>query len=127
MKRTILFVTPIFISIFLLSFSGKNQAQTKPPALLKTLVIDAGHGGIDPGARGNFSTEADVSLDVALKFGKALEKEFPDLKIVYTRTSDVMAGNKKNLQALRNGMSNWVLLIMEHSGTRCLFMIPLLD
>jgi N-acetylmuramoyl-L-alanine amidase len=37
-----------------------------------------------------------VSLDVALKFGKALEKEFPDLKIVYTRTSDVMAGNKKN-------------------------------
>ncbi|HEY6505712.1 MAG TPA: N-acetylmuramoyl-L-alanine amidase, partial [Chitinophagaceae bacterium] len=43
-----------------------------------------------------FSTEADVSLAVALKFGKALEREFPDLKIVYTRTSDVMAGNKRN-------------------------------
>ncbi len=84
-----------FISVFLLSFSGKNQAQTKPAALLKTLIIDPGHGGIDPGAKGSFSTEADVSLEVALKFGKALEKEFPDLKIVYTRTTD-MPGNKKN-------------------------------
>jgi N-acetylmuramoyl-L-alanine amidase len=96
MKRTILFVTPIFLSFLLLSFSAENQQQSRPPALLKTLVIDAGHGGIDPGARGKFSTEADVSLSVALKFGKALEKEFPDLKIVYTRTEDIMAGNKKN-------------------------------
>ncbi|HKZ67939.1 MAG TPA: N-acetylmuramoyl-L-alanine amidase [Chitinophagaceae bacterium] len=95
MKRTILFVVPICISILLLSFSGKNQEQSKP-ALLRTLIIDPGHGGIDPGARGSFSTEANVSLEVALKFGKALEKEFPDLKIIYTRTSDVMAGNKKN-------------------------------
>jgi N-acetylmuramoyl-L-alanine amidase len=96
MKRTILFVTPIFISVFLLSFSGKNQAQTKPAALLKTLIIDPGHGGFDAGTKGSFSTEADVSLEVALKFGKALEKEFPDLKIVYTRTEDIAPGNKKN-------------------------------
>lgn len=95
MKRTILFVIQVCISILLLSFTGKNQEQSRPP-LLRTLIIDAGHGGIDPGARGNFSTEADVSLSVALKFGKALEEEFPDLKIVYTRTTDVMAGNKKN-------------------------------
>ena len=95
MKRTILFVTPVFISILLLSFSGKNQEQ-KRPALLKTLIIDAGHGGFDAGTKGSFSTEADVSLDVALKFGKALEKEFPDLKIVYTRKDDVAPGNKKN-------------------------------
>ncbi len=95
MKRTILFSLPIFISLLLFSFAGNNQEQSRP-SLIRTLIIDAGHGGIDPGARGNFSTEADVSLDVALKFGKALENEFPDLKIVYTRTSDVMAGNKKN-------------------------------
>ena len=94
MKRTILFVIPVFISLLLLSFSGKNQAQQKP-ALLRTLIIDPGHGGIDPGARGSYSTEAEVSLAVSLKFGKALQKEFPDLKIVYTRTSDVMPGNKR--------------------------------
>mgnify|MGYP001310898367 CR=1 FL=1 len=94
MKRTFLLVVPVAISILLLSFSGKNQEQQKP-ALLRTLIIDPGHGGIDPGARGKYSTEAQVSLDVALKFGKALEKEFPDLKIVYTRTTDVMPGNKR--------------------------------
>jgi N-acetylmuramoyl-L-alanine amidase len=95
MKRTLLFVVPIIASLLLLSFSGKNQAPSKP-ALLRTLIIDPGHGGIDPGARGTHSNEADVSLEVALKFGKALEKEFPDLKIVYTRKTDVMPGNKRS-------------------------------
>lgn len=95
MKRTLLVFAALSFSIFLFSFSDTN-GPALPKATVKTLIIDAGHGGIDPGARGMFSTEADVSLAVALKFGKALEKEFPDLKIVYTRTSDVMAGNKKN-------------------------------
>jgi len=95
MKRTLLFIIPVCISILLLSFS-KNQKQQSRPPLLRTLIIDPGHGGFDAGTRGSFSTEADVSLDVALKFGKVLEKEFPDMKIVYTRTGDVAPGNKKN-------------------------------
>lgn len=93
MKRIILFFSVAFLSIPLLSFINKNDAP--PKAQIKTLIIDPGHGGIDPGARGSFSTEAEVSLAVALKFGKALEQEFPDLKIVFTRTTDVMAGNKR--------------------------------
>lgn len=95
MKRTPLFIIPVCISILLLSFT-KNQEQQSRPPLLRTLIIDPGHGGFDAGTRGSFSTEADVSLDVALKFGKVLEKEFPDMKIVYTRTGDVAPGNKKN-------------------------------
>jgi N-acetylmuramoyl-L-alanine amidase len=95
MKRTLLFIIPVCISILLLSFT-KNQKQQSRPPLLRTLIIDPGHGGFDAGTRGSFSTEADVSLDVALKFGKVLEKEFPDMKIVYTRTGDVAPGNKKN-------------------------------
>ena len=42
-----------------------------------------------------FSNEADVSLAVSMKFGKAIEKEFPDIKVIYTRTTDIMPGNKK--------------------------------
>jgi len=95
MKRTLLFIIPVCISILLLSFT-KNQKQRSRPPLLRTLIIDPGHGGFDVGTKGSFSTEADVSLDVALKFGKVLEKEFPDMKIVYTRTGDVAPGNKKN-------------------------------
>ena len=94
MRRAIFLLFSFFITVFLLSFSGKD-VEPLPKATIRTLVIDPGHGGIDPGAHGLFSTEADVALSVSLKFGKALEKEFPDLKIVYTRTTDVMPGNKR--------------------------------
>jgi N-acetylmuramoyl-L-alanine amidase len=94
MKRILLVLTTFSFSVFLLSFTGKNTPYF-PKATIKTLVIDPGHGGIDPGARGSFSNEADVSLAVSLKFGKAIEKEFPDIKIVYTRTTDIMPGNKR--------------------------------
>jgi len=93
MKRTTFILFTLCFSTLLLSFVPNTEYA--PKASIKTLVIDPGHGGIDPGAPGLFSHEAHVSLEVALKFGKALEKEFPDLKIVYTRTTDVMAGNKR--------------------------------
>ncbi|MES2828890.1 MAG: N-acetylmuramoyl-L-alanine amidase [Bacteroidota bacterium] len=56
---------------------------------VKTIVIDAGHGGNKPGARGSFSYEKNVALQVALKLGKKLETEMPGLKILYTRKTDV--------------------------------------
>ncbi|MDP4264638.1 MAG: N-acetylmuramoyl-L-alanine amidase [Bacteroidota bacterium] len=94
-NRALLVLVSLFFAMILLSFSGKNNQQLPPKAGVRTLIIDPGHGGIDPGARGSFSNEADVALAVSLKFGKAIEKEFPDIKIVYTRTTDVMAGNKR--------------------------------
>lgn len=94
MKRTLFFIAFLTLSIFLLSFTGKNYGSL-PKATIRTLVIDPGHGGFDPGAKGLMSTEADVSLEVSLKFGKAIEKEFPDVKIIYTRTTDIMPGNKR--------------------------------
>lgn len=54
-----------------------------------TLVIDAGHGGHDPGAIGSFSKEKDINLSVALAFGKLVEDNCPDVKVVYTRKQDV--------------------------------------
>ncbi len=93
LNRTILVVVTISFSLLLLSFTGRNEAA--PRAIIRTLVIDPGHGGFDGGAKGTFSNEADVSLEVSLKFGKAIEKEFPDIKVIYTRTTDIMPGNKK--------------------------------
>lgn len=56
---------------------------------LKTVVIDAGHGGKDPGAIGyNKTYEKDVALAVALKFGAYVQKNFPDVKVIYTRKTD---------------------------------------
>ena len=54
-----------------------------------TLVIDAGHGGHDSGAKGAFSYEKDINLNVALAFGRYVERNCPDVKVVYTRKTDV--------------------------------------
>src|SRR5579859_4545922 len=71
--------------------SGSHPSQ-KPG--LHTIVIDPGHGGFDPGARGQFSSEKNVTLGISLKLGKAIQKTFPDIKVVYTRTTDIMPGNE---------------------------------
>ena len=54
-----------------------------------TLVIDAGHGGHDAGAIGAISKEKNINLSVALEFGRMVEAKCPDVKVVYTRKTDV--------------------------------------
>ncbi|MGN1241102.1 MAG: N-acetylmuramoyl-L-alanine amidase [Alloprevotella sp.] len=54
-----------------------------------TLVIDAGHGGHDAGACGKYGKEKNINLNVALAFGKLVESNCPDVKVVYTRKKDV--------------------------------------
>lgn len=54
-----------------------------------TLVIDPGHGGHDAGARGAISMEKNINLTVALRFGKYVEQNMPDVRVIYTRKQDV--------------------------------------
>ncbi len=56
---------------------------------VKKVVIDAGHGGHDGGARGQYSHEKDLTLAVSLRLGKMLRDSMKDMQVVYTRTSDV--------------------------------------
>lgn len=76
-----------FLSLFLIltSFNSLNSNQYK----LKTIVIDAGHGGKDPGARGKFSWEKDIALSISLELGRILKENMPEIKIVYTREADI--------------------------------------
>ena len=62
---------------------------TAAPAKRFTLVIDAGHGGRDAGCVGKISKEKDLTLRYALAFGKMVERNCPDVKVVYTRKTDV--------------------------------------
>ncbi len=66
--------------------------------LIKTIVIDAGHGGRDPGCNGVHSKEKDISLSVALKLGKLIEAHMPDVKVIYTRTTDVFVDLEERAQ-----------------------------
>jgi N-acetylmuramoyl-L-alanine amidase len=71
----------------LMAFDTKPAGVMQKP-VIKTIIIDAGHGGSDNGARGDYSFEKDICLDIALKLGKKLEQEFSNIKILYTRTKD---------------------------------------
>jgi N-acetylmuramoyl-L-alanine amidase len=76
-----------FLTFF---FVGLNSAQksNQDNHLIKTVVIDAGHGGKDPGCHGASVNEKSVCLSMALKLGDAIKKKFPDVKVIYTRDKD---------------------------------------
>ena len=79
-----------FISTLIIvscSISGFSQSLSKNQ--ITTVVIDAGHGGKDPGAHGKRAKEKDVVLAIALKLGKYISENLPDVKVIYTRKTDV--------------------------------------
>lgn len=94
MKRSLLLLFLISATAILFSFTSKKKKQGSSGPPIKTIIIDPGHGGFDPGARGSYSTEAEISLEVSMKLGAAIHKEFPNIRIIYTRTTDIMPGNK---------------------------------
>ncbi|HLS95142.1 N-acetylmuramoyl-L-alanine amidase [Sphingobacterium allocomposti] len=86
----------VVTAIFTLTFSSASKpfypASQEPanvPQKVRTIVLDAGHGGHDYGARGRQSNEKDIALSVALKLGKKIEGELPGVKVVFTRKTDV--------------------------------------
>ncbi|WP_018614573.1 N-acetylmuramoyl-L-alanine amidase family protein [Segetibacter koreensis] len=104
MKRNLV----IFLGILLLCFQctfllGFNTFYQK--ARLRKVIIDAGHGGHDGGAEGRYSKEKDISLAVALKLGKLVEDEIPDIEVVFTRTQDIYQSpvTKANIANLNKG------------------------
>ena len=76
---------------FLLSFTSAPVTSAAPRGGGQrfVLVIDAGHGGKDNGASGKISKEKNINLEIALAFGRMVENNCPDVKVVYTRKTDV--------------------------------------
>jgi N-acetylmuramoyl-L-alanine amidase len=82
----------MFCFLVLLGFMISQQVHALDKSDLfgvKVVCIDAGHGGHDGGCQGASSKEKDVALAIALKLGKYIEDNFKDVKVVYTRTTDV--------------------------------------
>ena len=77
-----------FIMILLCSFASDN------PDKKWVIVIDAGHGGKDPGALGSFSKEKEITLAVAIKTGEYIEKNLKNANVIYTRKTDTFVDLK---------------------------------
>lgn len=68
-------------------------SATENPVPVKTIIIDAGHGGADQGAEGLNSTEAQITLALSKRLGERLAAEMPNVKVLFTRTTDIFPGN----------------------------------
>lgn len=79
-----------------------------------TLVIDAGHGGHDSGAKGAMSYEKNINLKVALAFGKYVERNCPDVKVVYTRKTDVFVALYERAEIANRNKAN--LFVSVHTN-----------
>ena len=96
----------LFFAAAILMLVQPADAQNKSSQLgLKTVVIDPGHGGKDPGAPGKTSATAEkhIVLKISKLFGEKISKAYPDVKVIYTRDSDKFIGlHERAMVARRN-------------------------
>jgi N-acetylmuramoyl-L-alanine amidase len=88
-KTIILLPSLLLLNFFLPAFAQKTA--------VKTIIIDAGHGGSDQGAAGLISTEAQVTLALTKKLGEKLAADLPQVNVLFTRTTDIIPGNGRNI------------------------------
>lgn len=84
-------VVGLFVCLFIQFLAVDVMAQDKFGAL-KCICIDPGHGGKDPGAVGAKSYEKNLVLAISLKLGQLIKENYPHIKVVYTRDTDVFVG-----------------------------------
>lgn len=111
MKKRFLLIFVLLLSGFLLS------SYTVKPPTVKTIVIDAGHGGKDPGCHGLLYSEKNIALAVALKLGKYIEDNLKDVKVVYTRKTDVFPSLIERAEIANKAKAD--LFISIHCNSAC--------
>ncbi|MCP9553230.1 N-acetylmuramoyl-L-alanine amidase [Prevotella copri] len=104
LKKITLILT--LLCMLVLTATGSNRRFT--------LVIDPGHGGHDVGALGAISKEKNINLSVALQFGKYVERNMPDVRVIYTRKTDVFIPLKQRANIANR--ANADLFISVHTN-----------
>ena len=106
--RLAIILLVIFISLPA-AFAQKNKKKTQ-----FTVVIDPGHGGVDPGALGKKAKEKDVNMSVSRLLAEMIKKEYPEIKVIFTRTTDVKIPLARRADIANN--ANADLFISIHSN-----------
>lgn len=84
-----LFTRLVIPMLLLLLYVPQTVAQKKSKEKPFTVVIDPGHGGVDPGALGRKSKEKDINMNVSKLLASMIDDKYPEVKVIFTRTTDV--------------------------------------
>jgi len=95
--------------------------RTMPEHHLRTVVIDAGHGGKDPGTRGKHHYERNITLAIALELGKVIQEFQPDVKVIYTRKTDVFVELDERAAIANRNNADLFISIHCNAGAKHIF------
>jgi N-acetylmuramoyl-L-alanine amidase len=117
---TITAIAILFFTTYtaIVSFTLPQQDTTATASLfkVKTIVIDAGHGGKDPGARGSYSVEKTVALNIALKLRDAIHENYPGIKVIMTRADNTFIPLNHRSEIANNANANLFISIHCNSS-----------
>ena len=113
-KRKIFHFLAFCIALLMFSLHSIGQNDDYK---IKTIVIDPGHGGKDPGAIGSKCKEKDIVLAISLKLGKYIEEHFPDIKVIYTRKEDKFIELHKRTEIANSKKADLFISIHANSNT----------
>lgn len=117
MNRTFLFT----ILLSTLVFSSFSTGISTPKYRIRTIVIDPGHGGHDSGCIGSSSYEKHVALAVSLKLGALIESYFPDVRVIFTRKTDVFVELHERAAIANRNKADLFICIHCNSGPSAAF------
>ena len=113
MKNTFYYIKTILL-LLLLAISVPQSVAQKQSKKPFTVVIDAGHGGVDPGALGRKSQEKNINYSVSKMLAELIKEEYPEVKVIFTRTKDVKIPLAKRADIANKANAN--LFISIHSN-----------
>ncbi len=106
----------ISLTLILLALTSFTLPNKPPKYQVKTIVIDPGHGGHDSGCLGSSSKEKHIALAVSLKLGELIEKYFPDIRVIYTRKTDVFVELHERAAIANRNKADLFICIHCNSG-----------
>ncbi len=106
----------VFLLLVVCLVSVSNKPVPKRNFTIKKVVIDPGHGGNDSGCLGSSCQEKNIALAISLKFGKLIEENFKDIKVIYTRTTDKFVELKERAEIANRESADLFICIHCNSG-----------